>query len=96
MKITPRNDYVVFKRHQRGTTLKGIHMPDKSLEGIDHVVIAIGPKVEKLAIGDKVLILGKLGEDYGELPNQKGLYLTKCNNVAVIFEYEESDYEKLI
>ncbi len=95
MKVTPRNDYVVFRRVQRGTTLKGIHMPDKSLEGIDHVVEAIGPKVEDLKVGDKVLILGKLGEDYGELPNQKGLYLTRQNNIAIVMEYEEKDYEKL-
>ena len=92
MILKPRNDYVCFKRVQRGQTLKGIIMPDRSLEGIDHVITAVGPKVEGLAVGDKVLMLGKLGEDYGQLPNMKDMYLTRESNVALVLEYEAADY----
>ncbi len=82
----PREDYVVFQRINRGETHSGIHVPDDSLEGVDHVVVAIGPKVVDLKVGDKIIALGKLGADYGEVPEHKKHFLTKATNVVLVFE----------
>ncbi len=89
MILRPRLDYVVFKRVLRGQTSAGIHIPDKSLEGMDHVIIAVGPDVEGLAVGDMVLILGEINKDYGPIPNMKNHYLTKQSNVCLIYERDE-------
>ncbi len=89
MILHPRNDYIVFLRKLRGQTPEGIHLPDKSLEGMDHIVVAMGPDVKGLDVGDKILILGKINEDYGPVPNMKNHFLTKQNNVCLIYEREE-------
>ncbi len=88
MKFSPRNDYVVFKRVKRGRTITGIAVSDQAVEGVDHVIVVIGPKVQELKEGDKVLILGTLGQDYGQIPGSKDLFVTKESNVVLIYEEE--------
>ena len=92
MKFFPRNDGVIFERVKRGQTPSGIIMPDKSLVGVDHVVRAIGPKVEGLKVGDKVMVLGSIGADYGQLANKKGWFFTREANVAYIYEFDPEDF----
>ena len=92
MKFTPRNDFVIFERVKRGQTPSGIIMPDRSLEGIDHIVRYIGPDVKDLKPGDKVMVMGGPGQDYGQLPNLKNFFLTKQANVAYVYEFEPKDF----
>lgn len=84
--LAPRNDYVIVRRVMLGQTPGGVLTPDTSIEGVEHVIAAIGPKVENLNIGDKVLIIGTLGKDYGFLPNSKDLFVTKESNVVLVYK----------
>ena len=79
----PRNDFVVFKFIDKGR-LRGIEMPQISAQAKERVVVAMGPKVEDLKIGDKVMVIGKVGEDVIALPNDSSLFLTRQANVTLI------------
>ena len=85
MKFTPRNEYVLIRRVLLGQTPGGVLTPDNSIEGVKHIVEAVGPKVEHLSEGDDVLIIGTKGQDYGFLPNSKDLFITKESNVVLIY-----------
>lgn len=81
----PRNDFVVIKI-SKVDTLRGIAVPENSIEGMEFSIVAFGPKVEGLKSGDKVMILGKLGDDYGFIPGSRQLIVTKESNVALVVE----------
>lgn len=89
MKLIPRNGYVIFRRIQVGHTPSGILTPDASIEGVTHVVEAVGPDVKDLKVGDKILVIGVHKQDYGELPNLKNLFLTPQANVALVYGDDE-------
>ena len=89
MKYIPRNAMILVRRVQLGQTPKGIGVPDTSIEGVEHVVVAVGKKVEDLKEGDKVLINGTIGQDYAFLPNSKDLIITHDNNI--VLKYEETE-----
>lgn len=86
---TPRNDFVVFSMTDN-QVLKGLVMPQTSEESKVRHVVAIGPKVKDLNIGDEVLVAGQVGSDVVSLPGEKGLYLTREQNVILIVQREES------
>lgn len=91
---SPRNDYVVFKRVTIGHTPTGIAVGSSSQEGFRHYVIAIGPKVEGLDVGDEIQAIGKIGEDYAPLPNTKDLYIIKEQNIVLIYKDTGSNGEQ--
>ena len=82
----PRNDYVLLRRVVHGQTPSGIAVGDTTLEGIDHVVVSYGDKVKNLKEGDKVLIVGQHGLDYAFLPNDRELFVTKEQNVVLVYK----------
>ena len=70
MKIKPLKDRVVLEQLQKETTtVSGIVLaaPDREAQ-TEAIVIAIGPDVEEVVVGDKVLVdwsrAGKAGEYY--------------------------------
>lgn len=73
----PRGDRVLIRRVQVGETDSGIAVPDASIEGFYHVVEAIGPKVEELDVGDKVLLVGTQNVHYAFVPNSRDLIVTR-------------------
>ena len=92
MKYLPRNDFVLVKKTVWGQTPSGIAVSQFSTEGVEYRVLAKGPKVEKLEIGDKVLFLG--GPDdgngaYVRVPNEKDLLLMKEGNIILVLEDDE-------
>ncbi len=89
MILRPRNDGVVIRRVKVGQTEKGVYLPDASIEGVRHIVVAKGPKVEDLEVGDNVLLMGTKGQDYGFIPNTPDLIFTKEGNLALVYEQEE-------
>ena len=86
-KYQPRGNFVVFQQRNKGT-LRGVAIPDRAAEGKELVVIAIGPDVEDLAVGDLVLVIGAVGVDTITLPNERDLYMTRETNVALIVHPE--------
>ncbi len=84
-KFIPRNDFVLFRLVDR-QMVRGVYVPQISAQGKERIIEAIGPKVEDLKVGDKVFVIGQMGEDVVALPNDKDLFLTKQTNVVLIVE----------
>jgi hypothetical protein len=81
----PRNNMVVCQRVPRGETASGISVPTESAEGHRWYVVAIGPQVEDLEIGDEVLVGGVPGTHYGQIPTEKHLWMVnEVNCLAVV------------
>lgn len=83
MNWQPRNDYVIFRMVDTGVSLGGVAVPEISIQGKKFYVVACGPKVEDLDIGEEVLMTGREGFDYFPLPNTKGMFLTQEKNVVL-------------
>lgn len=80
-----RNDFVLIRVINKGKA-HGLAMPDKSAEGKERIVEAIGPKVEDLKVGDKVFVIGTNNQDVIALPGEVSLFLTREANVVLIVE----------
>jgi len=83
MNWQPRNDYVIFRMVDTGVSPGGVAVPEISIQGKQFFVVATGPKVEGLDIGEEVLMTGREGFDYFPLPNTKGMFLTQEKNVVL-------------
>ena len=79
----PRNDYVLI-RIQKLPIVDGISFPDHSIEGKEFVVEALGPKVEGLAVGDKVMALGAKHVTFYEVPNSRDLIVIRQEHVVLV------------
>jgi len=88
MNYRPRNDIVVIKVVDKGK-VRGIAMPDVAQEGKERIILAVGPKVEDLKVGDKVLVIGTPGQDLVRIPGELNLFLTKEVNVLVVVVEDE-------
>ena len=82
----PRNDYVLVKIVDLGKSPGGVLTPQAAIEGKEFFVEAKGPDVKHLEVGDKVLMIGVLKEDYAYLPSSKDLILIKQANIPIIFK----------
>lgn len=80
--ITPRNDFVLVRICDLGM-VRGVAMPEQAIHGKEFVVVAYGPDVKDLAIGDKVQMIGKMGEDYAPLPSHRDLIVIKQANIIL-------------
>lgn len=85
IRYRPRNDFVLFRFIDRGQ-VRGIITPDKSAQGKERIVMAMGPDVVDLKIGDKVMVIGSPGQDVIAMPEDKDIYLTKQANVVLVVE----------
>lgn len=83
VKYRCRGDFVLFRHVDLGTH-RGLAMPNVAQQGKENVVVAIGPKVENLEVGDKVLVIGTLGVDSVRVPTEQNLYMTRETNVALV------------
>jgi co-chaperonin GroES (HSP10) len=81
---TPRNDYVVLRRSNVGTTKSGIAVPNQSNEGRQYHVVAIGPKVEGLVVGDQVIFAATPDTMILQIPNTDDLLLIRQKWLALI------------
>mgnify|MGYP001558056617 CR=1 FL=1 len=83
----PRGDFVLFRLVDKGK-LGSIMTPQISEQGKERVVLAIGPKVEGLLVGDRVFVIGTVGQDVVRLPSEVDVFLTREANVVLIVEEE--------
>lgn len=83
VKFACRNDFVLFRMIDRGH-VRGVAMPNIAQQGKERLVVAIGPKVEGLKVGDKVLVIGSVGQDVVQVPSETQLYMTREANVALV------------
>lgn len=88
LKFNPRNDLVIV-RIVYVNSVKGIAMPQSSIDGKEFHVVAFGPKVEGLKEGDKVMMTGNLNEHYHQIPGQSNLIIVKQECVLLTIEGEE-------
>lgn len=85
-----RNDQVLIKM-VRVEQVRGIFMPEASIQGQQYVVEAVGPLVKDLVKGDVVFVSGKPGIDVGILPNDSTLLVAREQNVLLVMEPEVED-----
>lgn len=78
-----RNDFVLLRVVDKGR-VSTIITPQVSAQGKERIVLAVGPKVKDLAVGDSVFIIGSLGQDVVQLPNESDVYITKESNVVLV------------
>ena len=84
MNFRPRNDFVLIKIVDVGESPGGVAIPQISVQGKEFHVVATGPKVFDLHVGDQVLMVGKQGIDYYPLPNSIDLLVIKQEHVVLI------------
>lgn len=85
----PRNDFVLVRLSTVASN-GGLILPQMSDQGMKWEVVAIGPKVEDLIVGDEVQMIGTQGEDLLRLPREKDLYISKEANVIYKILTEEN------
>ena len=82
----PRNDLVVI-RVEVVNKIGLVAVPERSKEGQKFYVHAVGPKVEGLKVGDRVIFGGSpQGGEVSWIPGAKGLMLTRQENILVVIE----------
>lgn len=81
----PRNDFVLVRVIDLGQ-LRGIHVPNISVEGKKYVVEAMGDAVKNLKVGDSVLMTGTVGVDWATLPGLSDLLIIKEANIVLVIE----------
>lgn len=86
----PRNDLVLFEMIDKGQ-VRGVLMPQIAQQGKEKIVRAIGPTVEGLEVGDKVMVIGEIGQDVIVMPSDRGLFCTRQQNVFLIVEESDVD-----
>lgn len=84
VKYRPRNDKVLLRVIDRGQTESGLQLPQQSQEGQEVIVLAVGPKVEDLKKGDRVIIISEEGGGPTHLRGEKDLYVVKESEVALV------------
>lgn len=80
-----REDFVLIQIQQEAPKL--IAYPQQSREGKRNVVLAMGPNVKGLEVGDRVQSLGtpeQAGVTYVFLPGRNDLFVTRQSNVCII------------
>lgn len=93
MRYVPRNDWCVIAIRKVEVLEGAIAMPDTAQAGKEFIVVAVGPKVENLKQGDKVLMTGgSVGQDgaveitFYPLPDRSDMGLVRERNVALVIE----------
>mgnify|MGYP001568891782 CR=1 FL=1 len=82
--LQPRNDWVLIEIVEVGETPSGIAIPQISVEGKEFYVRNVGPKVEDLVIGNRVLMIGRQGVDYFPLPRSSTLFMIQEKQVVLV------------
>ena len=92
----PRKKFVLLQLVYVPHTKTGVHLPQRSAEGTKWIVVAKGPDVEDLEVGDEVVVMGivQTPEQEGSIvpvPRMKGVFLTDEGNV--LLRVRENDAE---
>lgn len=82
----PRGAYVLISIQTVEKTSGGVAVPQWSIQGKEFIVIAIGPEVKDLNVGDKVLMLGKQDVDFFPLPNSSTLLVIPQGLVVLVLD----------
>ena len=81
-----RNDGVILKITDRGTSDSGLVIPQISVESKKFTVVAMGPQVTDLELGDECLPRGTVGAEYFPLPFANDLIFLDEKNVVVVMK----------
>jgi hypothetical protein len=80
---TPRNDFVLVRLDKIDVNRAGIAIPQRSAQSMKFFVVATGPDVKNLEVGDRIIIVAKENEgDYYPLPNDNSLFAIRERFVA--------------
>ena len=78
-----RGDFILYRIVNKGV-VNGVVMPDIAQQGKERVVIAVGPRVEGLSVGDVIMCIGTPGEDLVQLAEERDIWMTREANAALV------------
>ncbi len=87
-----RNDCVIVRRVVHDE-VRGLKMPQSSLEGKDYFVHAVGQKVENLNVGDQVIITGRKDHEWIEVPGEPDLIFNTEEFVPIVLQRAHGEKE---
>jgi hypothetical protein len=94
MQYQMRNTLVLIRKAKKGL-VKGLHMPERSAEGVDFFVEGIGPDVnleregkDILKVGDQVMLMGRDTETFYPVPGNPNLLVCEEKLIAYIIKEE--------
>lgn len=90
-KYVPRNDFVILRLVDGNASKGGVALPETSREGHKWYVVAFGPNVSGMEVGDRVLVIGTLGQDVILLPAERKLFTTKEANVLLVIKEDQGE-----
>jgi NADPH:quinone reductase-like Zn-dependent oxidoreductase len=82
-KACPRGSRVLIKMRMRDE-INGVRVPERSVEAKVFTVVAIGPKVEHLNVGDRVMMTGQQKVDWDYLPGSHEMLIIDEANVLCV------------
>ena len=85
----PRNDCVLLRLEHADLSKGGVVIPEKSSEGWKWSVVAIGPKVEDLEVGNRVEVCGEVGKEIARLPGDEKLYVVREMYIILVVREEK-------
>lgn len=87
----PRNDFVLIRKTYDEITKGGIAVPQKSAEGAKFYVVATGPDVKGLKIGQRVVMcVSNPNEHFAfPIPREQELYAVKQEVLGVAIDEVE-------
>lgn len=82
--IKPIATRILVKMRESATAISGIILPEASLKReVEGVVVAVGPKVEHVKVGQAIVLLPHCGLDV-EREGQKFVIVRECDVGAII------------
>ena len=84
-----RDNFAVIRRKRVKRLVRGFEMPESSPESTDFIVESVGKKVEHLNKGDEVMIIGKKGEEYVDIPGETDYLIIDARFIPYIIHRDE-------
>ncbi len=79
----PRNDMTIVRKVKR-SLIRGLHMPERSAEGVDFFVVAKSPDVKNLEVGDHIMIAGKGDDSFFPVPGEPDLLIVPQHLIVYV------------
>lgn len=81
----PRKGFVICRCVQAASA-GGVALPDRAVDSKVNYVVAVGPDITDIKVGDRVMVASGGGGAYAKLMDEKELYITPQENVLLVWE----------
>ena len=96
MRYEPRGAMVIIRKVKQKAQVRGLAMPERSAEGTNFFVEAVGPEVKDLKKGQQVMLGGPADDMFFPMPGEPDLIIAPQRLVMYIIHKEEGDDDQKI